>query len=57
MYESDVYDETPIELDARITLTEPLLSACYFSQGVRRLWFDESWVVADDLETIDKLLL
>jgi Competence protein CoiA-like family len=57
MYEADVYDETPIELDARITLTEPLLSACYFSQGVRRWWFDESWVVADDLETIDKLLL
>jgi hypothetical protein len=26
-----------------------LLSACYFSQGVHRWWFDESWVQGDDI--------
>ncbi|HWS65092.1 MAG TPA: hypothetical protein VN325_20215 [Steroidobacteraceae bacterium] len=39
-YEFEVWDLTPIEIDARIQLTEPLLAAC--SQ------FDKSWVATGD---------
>jgi hypothetical protein len=46
-YEFEVYDETPIVIDARIQLTEPLLAACSYAQGVRRWWFDKSRVATD----------
>lgn len=46
-YEFEVCDVTPIEIDARIQLAEPLLAACSYAQGVRRWWFDKSRVATD----------
>jgi Competence protein CoiA-like family len=46
-YEFEVHYETPIVIDARIKLTEPLLAACSYAQGVRRWWFDQTQVATD----------
>jgi hypothetical protein len=39
-YEHDVWDETPILIEAQIELTESLLEACFDARGMRRWWFD-----------------